>query len=158
MTNKKSAKIFLIIGLAGVILSIIGTIIEIEYTYNIILQKFKTEPVQQSLSFFWHLFSVGLFVVPIFAEELSFVRSVYKLLKVGLKRLEKVCCIVSASLLLLMILFHWLIITGSIRFDMINEQKFVQTILLLTEWPTVILSSVLSSIRSRNKEDRAKNC
>ena len=85
MTNKKSAKIFLIIGLAGVILSIIGTIIEIVYTYNIILQKFKTEPVQLSLSFFWHLLSVGLFVVPIFAEELSFVRSVYKLLKGGSK-------------------------------------------------------------------------
>ena len=44
MANKKSAKIFLIIGLAGVILSIIGTIIEIVYTYNIISQKFKTEP------------------------------------------------------------------------------------------------------------------
>ena len=128
MTNKKSAKIFLIIGLAGVILSIIGTIIDI------ILQKFKTEPVQQSLSFFWHLLSVGLFVVPIFAEELSFVRSVYKLLKGGLKRLEKVCCIVSASLLLLMILFHWLIVTRSIRFDMIDEQKFVRTILFLTEY------------------------
>ena len=94
----------------------------------------------------------------IFAEELSFVRSVYKLLKGGLKRLEKVCCIVSASLLLLMILFHWLIVTRSIRFDMIDEQKFVRTILFLTEWPTVILSFVLSSIRSRNKEDRAKSC
>ena len=158
MANKKSAKIFLIIGLTAVILSIIGTIIEIVYTYNIILQKFKTEPIRQSIELFGHLFSVGLFVVPIFAEELSFVRSVYKLLKGGLKRLEKVCCIVSASLLLLMILFHWLIVTGSIRFDMIDEQKFVRTILFLTEWPTVILSFVLSSIRSRNKEDRAKNC
>ena len=55
MTNKKSAKIFLIIGLAGVILSIIGTIIEIVYTYNIISQNFKTEPIRQSIELFEHL-------------------------------------------------------------------------------------------------------
>lgn len=52
MTNKKSAKIFLIIGLAGVILSIIGTIIEIVYTYNIISQNLKRSRFSNHYHFF----------------------------------------------------------------------------------------------------------
>lgn len=154
MNRKKASKIFLWIGLSLFVFSIILILIEINKSYNTISKDFSNDPIRQSEEFFWVLFVVGLFIVPIFAEELSCIRSVYKLLNCGQKGFVKTCYIISASLSLFAIVFHWLIIVGRINFDNIeNGQNIMTTTLLLTQWPVIIVSFVLGSIRGKTKQD-----
>ena len=94
------------------------------------------------LSLFWSMF----FVVAILGAELSFIRSVYKMLKHKPNKWGRTCYIISASLAFLAVAFYCLNALKMFNFVSANGREYIGDIYLFTLWPSFILSFVLGSI------------
>ena len=88
-------------------------------------------------------FFVMLIAIPFWGAELSFIRSVYKILKYRPKGKTKLCYIISSVTAFSAIAF--LIVSISFKlFD--TGSNLTATVLLVAEWTAFILSFVLGSI------------
>ena len=94
------------------------------------------------LSLFWSMF----FTVGVFGTELSFIRSVYKILKFKPNKWVRVCYIISAFMAVITIVFYCLVILKAFNFVSANGRDYIGDICLFTLWPSFILSFVLGSI------------
>lgn len=149
MNNKKS-KLFLRISLAFFALSVIAVIICIIVSYGRIKTDFPNDPDRVVEEFIWLLFCNMILVFPIFAVELSCIRSVYKILKHEPKGLVKICYLISAILSFSAFVLQCLIFTGLINFVLESGDTSIRdTLLLLTEWPVFIVSFALGSVHKK---------
>lgn len=146
MKSKKHT-IFLLISLAVFFVSIIVAIIyysEAKAELDRILSE-NTDTqfrVGLELSLFWSMF----FAVGVLGAELSFIRSVYKMLKYKPKKRGRICYIISASLAFLAVAFYCFAILKMFNFVSANGRDYTGDIYLFTLWPSFIVSFVLGSI------------
>lgn len=85
--------------------------------------------------FFWGL--------PIILQELSLLRSVYKLIAFNPRRSAKICYVISAVIISVALIFELLVFTKVITYY--KRPSFAE-LLLLTEWSAVIVSFALGSV------------
>lgn len=85
--------------------------------------------------FFWGL--------PIILQELSLLRSVYKLIAFNPRRSAKICYVISAVIISVALIFELLVFTKVITY---HTMPAFAELLLLTEWSAVIVSFALGSV------------
>lgn len=146
MKSKKHT-IFLFLSLAVFLASVIVAIVyycEAKAELDRILSE-NTDTqfrVGLELSLFWSMF----FAVGVLGTELSFIRSVYKILKHKPKKWLRICYIISASLAFLAVAFYCLVILKMFNFVSADGRDYTGDIYLFTFWPSFIVSFVLGSI------------
>lgn len=101
------------------------------------------------------------FVFPIILEELSLLRSVYKLINFRPKTSAKICYIISVFVVFVALIFQLLVFTKIITKDIFPEgpkaaSSRFHEMLLLTEWPVLLVSFALGSAKSCN--EKYQNC
>ena len=157
MKSKKHT-IFLIICFAIFIASVIAVIVyfckakaELEHRlFEVTDTQFR---VGLELSLFWSMF----FTVGILGTELSFIRSVYKMLKYKPNKCVRICYIISATLSVFSVALYAFTILKVFNFVSVNGRDYTDDIYLFTLWPSFIISFILGSIPiKRNKEDETK--
>ena len=97
------------------------------------------------------------FVFPIILEELSLLRSMYKLINLSPRTSAKICYVISVILVFAALIFQLLVFTNVITKDIFPEgpraaSSRLYELLLLTEWPVLLVSFALGSAKSSNKE------
>ena len=92
--------------------------------------------------FFWGL--------PIILQELSLLRSVYKLIAFNPRRSAKICYVISAVIISVALIFELLVFTKVITYHILPERPSLAELLLLTEWSAVIVSFALGSVSCDN--------
>ena len=147
---KRNKKIVLFIGAAIIILTffaiLISFIIDINND-NQNIHRFDKETLALNYC---------LFVFPVLPEEISLLRSVYKLLFYQPGRIAKICYIASICLIVVYSVFQILVFTNVIKAnDLFSDDspglgaassRFA-ILLLLTEWAAIIVSFILGSVR-----------
>ena len=91
--------------------------------------------------------------IPVLINELSWIRSTYKLLKYGPSGIKRVFYIISTVLSFCSVVFFWLVLSGC--FLSVNDSSWLDFILyafLLLGWPVVIVSFILGSIPVRKRK------
>ena len=93
------------------------------------------------------------FVFPIILEELSLLRSVYKLINLSPRPSAKICYFISALIVFVALIFQLLVFTKIITKDIFPEgpkaaSSRLNELLLLTEWPVLLISFALGSVKS----------
>ena len=146
--NNKKCRLFLLICLAFFVLSVILIISGIISSYNHIKTRDPYDPYIANQDFAYVLAVVQLLILPILLVELSFIRSVYKIIKHRPRGWVKVCYIISSLLTFLAVVFQWLLLLGLINF----EQDIELRILEFTEWPVIIVTFLLGSISIKHRD------
>jgi uncharacterized protein with PQ loop repeat len=152
MKSKKHT-IFLILSLAVFIASVIAVIVyfcEAKAELDAILAE-NTDTqfrVGSEMSLFWSMF----FTVGVLCTELSFIRSVYKLLKHHPNKRIAFCYLLSALVAVLSIAFYGLLALN--LFDLVSDtgRSYVGDVYLLTFWPAFIVSFVLGSLPIKQRD------
>ena len=96
-------------------------------------------------------------IFPIILEELSLLRSVYKLINFSPRTSAKICYIISVVIVFMALIFQLLVFTKIITKDILPEgpsaasSRFV-VLLHLTEWPVLFVSFALGSVKISNDE------
>ena len=156
LKDLKKHQIFLLVTLSLLLLSIIVIFILIIKTYFYYQANYPEYLNDPDLTKFGGFnFDLNIFltiyIIPIYAVSLTFIISVYKLLKHNLKGVTKVCYIVSTSIAILtLILFMICIIKG-----MNNLSTGAIYMLLITGYPINLYSLILVClpIKPENNED-----
>ncbi len=117
MDRTKSAKIFLTIGLAICLLTLIAGVTEIICNLEAAKQNYADDPRRVADEQVFSFISVTFILFPFIAEELCFIKSVYQLIKKRYGILGTVCKSVSAVIVFAAMLFQMLIATSVIDFD-----------------------------------------
>ena len=97
------------------------------------------------------------FVFPIILEELSLLRSVYKLINFRPKTSAKICYIISVGIIFVALIFQLLVFSGIITKDIFPEgpkaaSSRFHEMLLLIEWTVFLVSFALGSVKCSNNE------
>lgn len=100
------------------------------------------------LSLFWSIF----FTVGVLGTELSFIRSVYKILKYKPNKLVRICYITSTFLAVLTVAFYCFAVLKMFDFVSANGRDYTGDIYLFTLWPSFIVSFTLGSIPIRHNQ------
>ena len=147
--NNKKAKIFLCVGLICFLLTTIGVIIDNKLEYDRIQKAYANDWYE--LKFLNAMMLVMLYwvIIPGLLVELSGIRSTYKLLKYKPKGNVKICYLISASLAFLAIAVVLLCFVGVL---IINADNFFLEIMVITMWPSFIISFILGSIPIKRKK------
>lgn len=148
MNNKKS-RLFLWICLAIFALSAIAALIPIVETYCQLRQSNSDDHLGELMEFI-ALCAYVCLIVPALGSELSFIRSVYKILKHKPKGAVRICCLISAILSFSVLVLLCLIYVGLINFYGNNASM---NSFILAEWLILIVSLVLGSIREKKPLD-----
>ena len=96
-------------------------------------------------------------VFPIILEELSLLRSVYKLIIFNPRTSAKICYIISVVIVFAALIFQLLAFTNVITKDILPDgpqaasSRFV-VMLILTGWSAVLVSFALGSVKSGKEE------
>ena len=146
MKSKKHT-IFLIISLAVFMVSVIIAIVyccEAKEELDRILSGVTDTQLRVGLelSLFWSMF----FAVGVLGTELSFIRSVYKMLKHKPNKWVRICYIISAFWAVLSVAFYCLVTQKMFNFVSANGRDYIGDICFFALWPSFILSFVLGSI------------
>ena len=83
------------------------------------------------------------FAFSIILQELSLLRSVYKLIAFNPRKSAKICYIISAVIISVALIFELLVFTKVITY---HTMPAFAELLLLTEWSAVIVSFALGSV------------
>ena len=149
--SKKARAIFLSVSFAVFVLSV---------GISLILTGISYRQARNSNSEFAYMdialtdFILYLYIVPVLINELSWIRSTYKLLKYRPERIKKVCYIVSSALSFSIFTFFWAFLTGSGLSVISTEmQGFLLEILVFLCWPAVFVSFILGSIPVRKRKE-----
>ena len=139
--------IFLMISLAVFVASMIAVTIyycEAITELNLLLSNVTDtqERYGLELGLFWSIF----FTVPVLGAELSFIRSVYKMLKHKSRKLVGICYGASAVLAFLSIAFYCLVVLKVFNFASSSGRDYTGDVYLLTFWPWFLISFALGSL------------
>ena len=146
--KKQKSKIFLYISLAVLALLAVTVITDITLKYYQIQNDFAND-VRMANDLTVSLIMVAVFfIIPIFIVGLSCIRSVYKILQYEPNGFAKTCYLISAIVSFSAFLFLLLWLLGWIDF----KTGIKELILLLTEWPIIIVSFILGSIPIKHND------
>ena len=137
---------FLMISLAVFVASVIAVILyycEAIAELNRLLSKVTDTQERYGLEagLFWSIF----FTVPVLGAELSFVRSVYKMLKHKPRKWIGICYLVSAVLAVFSVAFYCLVVLEVFNFASASGRDYTGDVYLLTFWPWFLISFALGS-------------
>ena len=96
----------------------------------------------------WSIF----FTVPVLGAELSFIRSVYKILKHKPKKSVGICYWCSAFLAFLSIAFYCLVVLKVFNFASPSGRDYTGDVYLFTFWPWFLISFALGSFPVKRNE------
>ena len=152
MKSKKHT-IFLIICFAIFITSVIAVIVyfckaKAELEHRLFEVTDTQLRVGLELSLFWSMF----FTVGILGTELSFIRSVYKMLKYKPNKCVRICYIISATLTVFSVALYAFTILKVFNFVSVNGRDYTGDIYLFTLWPSFIISFILGSIPIKHEK------
>ena len=147
--NNKKAKIFLCIGLICFLLTTIGVIIYNKLEYNRIQEAYTNDWYEIKIQNAMRLLMLCWVIIPGLLVELSGIRSTYKLLKYKPKGDVKICYLISASLAFLAIAVVLLCYIGGL---IIKVSNFFLEIMVITMWPSFIISFIIGSIPVKRKK------
>ena len=138
---------FLMIGLAVFVASVIAVILyycEAIAELNRILSEVTDtqERVGLEEGVFWSFF----FTVAVLGTEISFIRSVYKMLKYKPNKWVRICYIISASLAVLSVAFYCLAVLKIFDFVTADGHYYTGDIYLFVFWPSFLVSFALGSL------------
>ena len=97
---------------------------------------------------FWSIF----FTVPVLGAELSFIRSVYKMLKHKPKKSVGICYWGSAFLAFLSIAFYCLVVLKVFNFASASGRDYTADVYLFTFWPWFLISFALGSLPAKRND------
>ena len=146
MKSKKHT-IFLIISLSIFMASVIAFIVyfcEAKAQLNRILSKNTDTQFRVGLEM--SLFLSMFFTIAVLGTEISFIRSVYKMLKYKPNKWVRLCYIISASLAVLSVAFYCLAVLKIFNFVSDTGHNYTGDIYLFVFWPSLIVSFILGSI------------
>ena len=149
LVNNKKAKIFLCIGLICFLLTTIGVIIDNKLEYDRIQEAYANDWYERKIQNAVMQLMLAWIIIPGLLVELSGIRSTYKLLKYKPKGNVKICYLISASLAFLAIAIVLLCFVGLL---IINADNFFLSIIVITMWPSFIISFILGSIPVKRKK------
>ena len=138
---------FLMISLAVFVASLIAVILyycEAIAELNRILSEVTDtqERVGLEEGLVWSVF----FTIAVLGAELSFIRSVYKMLKHQPRKWVGICYLVSAVLAVLSVAFYCLVVLKVFNFASASGRYYTGYIYLLTFWPSFLVSFALGSV------------
>lgn len=145
----KKHRIFLLISLAVFfVTAIIGIIYLCKLNAEIYSHPYINSDTQLRVGLELQLIGAAFFIAAVLATELSFIRSVYKMLKFKPKKWVRICYIISASLAFITIAFFCLVFFDIIDFIDSSGYDYTADILFIGLWPSFILSFILGSMPS----------
>ena len=152
--NNKKAKIFLCVGLICFLLTTIGVIIYNKLEYDRIQEAYTNDWYESEFQKAMRQLMLYWVIIPGLLVELSGIRSTYKLLKYKPKGNVKICYLISASLAFLAIAVVLLCYIGGL---IIKVSNFFLSIMVITMWPSFIISFVLGSIPIKRRMPKSKD-
>ena len=157
MKSKKHT-IFLIISLAIFMASVIAAIVyfcEAKAELDRLLSEDNDTlfRVGLELSLFFGVF----FTIGVLGTKLSFIRSVYKMLKYKLNKWCRICYIISAFIAALAVAFYCLSVLKIFNFVSDTGGDYTADIYLFTLWPSFIVSFILGSIPIKQVDQNSNN-
>ena len=146
MVKRRKHTIFLMISLAVFVVSVIAVTVyfcEAKAELDLILSENTDTQFRVGLeeSLIWSMF----FTVAVLGSELSFIRSVYKMLKHKPRKWVGICYLISASLAVFSIAFFCLAVLEGFHFVSASGRDYTGDIYLLTFWPSFFVSFALGS-------------
>ena len=138
--------IFLVISLAVFLASVIAATIyygKAIAELNRLLSK--VTDTQERYGLEAGLFGSIFFTVPVLGAELSFIRSVYKMLKHQPRNWVGICYLVSAVLAVLSVAFYCLVVLKVFNFASASGRDYTGDVYLFTFWPCFLISFALGS-------------
>ena len=149
LMNNKKAKIFLCVGLICFLLTTIGVIICNKLAYDRIQEAYANDWYERKFQNAMMQLMLCWGIIPGLLVELSGIRSTYKLLKYKPKGDVKICYLISASLAFLAIAVVLLCYIGGL---IIKVSNFFISIMIITMWPSFIISFIIGSIPIKHKK------
>ena len=155
--QQRKCRCLLSVGFTFFALSTIYVLYILTVTHLDVQAKYPNDSISAVNEFGFLVFVVIGCIVPVLAQELSFIRSTYKMLKHEPEDGVKVCYMISVLLALLMFILPCLVLFGVINFSFLHEhQDNTWDILLLTGWPCFLLSFILGSVPIKHSSNRDK--
>ena len=152
MRNKK-ARIFLWIGLAVFALSVIAVsawMIIVYRQYSDVLNRPGIEGWMNGMVVILNVFLVGSDLL----VELACMRCVYKILQYWPRGMIGICYWVAAVLSFVELVLQCLVMSGLVNYVTLGvDANSVANFFVYTQWPVFIVSSILSSLPIRHKND-----
>ena len=145
MRNKKCYW-FLWISFILFALSVIAVILNVVVSYYKVSSCFSNDDMRITDELVAIVFVSIWMTIPTLGAELSFIRSVYKILKNKPKGWIKIFYISSASLATIAFVLYFLVIFGLIRCVGHDGYSYSADVLLFIEWPFCIVSFILGSV------------
>ena len=152
MKSKKHV-IFLMISIALFVASVIAVIVyfcEAKAELDRILSENTDTQFRFGLEM--SLFFSMFFTIAVLGSELSFVRSVYKMLKHKPRKLVGICYWGSAFFAFLSIAFYCLVVLKVFNFASASGRDYTGDVYLLTFWPWFLISFALGSLPVRQND------
>ena len=146
MKSKKHV-IFLMISIALFVASVIAVIVyfcEAKAELDRILSENTDTQFRFGLEM--SLFFSMFFTIAVLGAELSFIRSVYKMLKHKPRKLVGICYWGSVFFAFLSIAFYCLVVLKVFNFVSASGRDYTGDIYLLTFWPSFLVSFALGSL------------
>ena len=146
MKSKKHV-IFLMISIALFVASVIAVIVyfcEAKAELDRILSENTDTQFRFGLEM--SLFFSMFFTIAVLGSELSFVRSVYKMLKHKPRRWIGICLLVSAILAFSSVAFYCLVVLKVFNFVSASGRDYTGDVYLLTFWPSFLVSFALGGL------------
>lgn len=144
MKNKK-IRLFLLLGFAVFAFSVIAFFGDVISEYYKLQAEYPND-IERQRAFGFGTVVMVFISFPVWGAELSFIRSVYKILKHKPEGYVQICYTISACIAAFTLIFFCLAITGVISFMHEGGYNNTAEVLLFTEWPLFILSFTLGSI------------
>ena len=146
MKNKK-AKWFLWICLTLFALSVIACTIHTVASYYEVKADFPYGDGRVSVELAVIVFMCMWVIIPALGSELSFIRSIYHILKHRPKWTVSICYIISACLACLAFVFAWLML-----YEVSILPDSMDLMIIIFQWPIFIVSFLLGSVPAKRKE------
>lgn len=143
--KSKKLRLFLLVGFSVFALSVIMVFWNIIFEYYRLQAEYPNN-IEAHRNFGFGTVIVALIALPCFGAELSFIRSVYKILKHKPQGCVQICYIISACIAVFMLIFCFVAMTGWLGFVREDGYNYTAEALLLSGWPGFILSFILGSI------------
>ena len=139
--------IFLMISLAVFVVSTIAVIIYFcEATAELKRILSEVTDTQERVGLEEGLVWSFFFTVPVLGAELSFIRSVYKMLKHKPRKWVGICYLVSAVFAFLSVAFYCLVVLNVFNFVSASGRDYTGDVYLLNFWPSFFVSFALGSV------------
>ena len=153
MVKRRKHTIFLMISLAVFVVSVIAVTVyfcEAKAELDRILSE-NTDTqfrVGSEESLIWSMF----FTVAVLGAELSFIRSVYKMLKHKPRKLVGICYLISTFFAFLSIAFYCLVVLKVFNFASASGRDYTGDVYLFTFWPWFLISFALGSLPAKQND------